>query len=609
MPHSKAASPSPHSFHIPVMGLGYTIDTPVKVAHFGIDSVISIIEDELLERMREFHCKQSGESYTAIPIKEIDHRAQRITAYLNLIQRIVQRNVEAIRQQPFTADSDSSKYFLMLPDEAPQRKEFLCMMAMEAGPGRDAMEQQLRASMVAGAINVNIMAKIDRTVHAKDGTPLPVDYAEGMAAFRGFALSDLESSIVLSAGYNPRIYAYIATFPDFFPNAEGVARKKVILKVSDLRSAAIQGKILAKKGVPVSEFRIESGLNCGGHAFATEGILMGPILEEFREKRDALSEELHGLCNQALAQAGRETVRGVKRIRITVQGGIGTAEEDGFLRTHYGMDGTGWGSPFLLVPEATNVDPHTLDQLAQASPSDYYMSWASPLGIPFHNFRPSTSEAQRKARIAKNRPGSPCYKKFLSTNTEFTDIPICTASRQYQDLKLKQLKEQGLDPITYAVQAARITEKDCLCEGLGASVLLKDGMTPAHKLEAVTICPGPNLAYFSRIVSLKTMVDHIHGRLSLLNTNDRPHMFINEIKLYVDYLRREFDQVKHAATDKQRRYIETFKANLLDGIRYYEELAPELQRQARVRIQRFKDDLRHHAADVRAMLLPQTVPA
>lgn len=607
MPHPQSPLSSPHGFHIPVMGLGYTIDTPVKVAHFGISSVISIIEDELIERMREYHCAQAGEPYVAIPLKEIDHRAQRITAYLDLVRRLVQRNAEALRTQPFTESSDSSRYFLMLPEGSPLSHDFHRWMAMEPGPERDALDERLHAAMVVGAIDVNIMAKIDRTVHDKDGTALPAEYAEGMAAFRGFARSGLDSSIVLSAGYNPRIYSYIPTFPDFFPDAHGIARKKIILKVSDLRSAAIQGKILAKKGIPVSEFRIESGLNCGGHAFATDGILMGPILQEFMEKRDPLSEELHTLCNSALAAAGRDAVKEVQPVRVTVQGGIGTAEEDRFLRHHYGMDGTGWGSPFLLVPEATNVDPHTLQQLAQAKPDDYYMSWASPLGIPFQNFRPSTSEAQRNARIAKERPGSPCYKKFLSTDTEFTDIPICTASRQYQDLKLKQLQERDTDPLTYAKEAARITEKDCLCEGLGASVLLKDGMKPAHKLEAVTICPGPNLAYFSRIVSLRTMVDHIHGRISLLNTNDRPHLFINELKLYVDYLRREFEQVKHAATDKQRRYIETFKANLLDGIRYYEELAPVLQRQAREHVQRFTDDLKRHAAEVHAMLLPATV--
>ena len=38
-----------HKFHIPVMGLAYTIDSPIKVARFGISSVISIVEDRLVE--------------------------------------------------------------------------------------------------------------------------------------------------------------------------------------------------------------------------------------------------------------------------------------------------------------------------------------------------------------------------------------------------------------------------------------------------------------------------------------------------------------------------------------------------------------------------------
>src|SRR5690606_25710560 len=101
------ATASPHTFHIPVMGLGYTIDTPVKVAHFGISSVISIIEDELVERMREHHCRRSGEAFIPIPKEEPDHRALRITAYLDLVQRLVDRNFAALREQPFEAGSDS----------------------------------------------------------------------------------------------------------------------------------------------------------------------------------------------------------------------------------------------------------------------------------------------------------------------------------------------------------------------------------------------------------------------------------------------------------------------------------------------------------------------
>ena len=112
----------------------------------------------------------------------------------------------------------------------------------------------------------------------------------------------------------------------------------------------------------------------------------------------------------------------------------------------------------------------------------------------------------------------------------------------------------GLSDGAYARALERITEKDCLCEGLGAGALLKAGLTPAHKLEAVAICPGPNLAYFSKVVPLRTMVDHIYGRISLLNTTDRPHMFIKELMLYVQYLAREIAEIREAMTAKPVSY-------------------------------------------------------
>ena len=34
-----------HTFHIPVMGTGFTIDTPLKVARYGIASVVSLVDD------------------------------------------------------------------------------------------------------------------------------------------------------------------------------------------------------------------------------------------------------------------------------------------------------------------------------------------------------------------------------------------------------------------------------------------------------------------------------------------------------------------------------------------------------------------------------------
>ena len=105
---------APHTFHIPVMGLAYTIDTPVKVARFGINSVISIIEDNLVEKMRMHYYAQLGRPYHPITSKETDYRARRITDYLNLINGIVQGQAEELRNSSFNPGSEICKYFEML---------------------------------------------------------------------------------------------------------------------------------------------------------------------------------------------------------------------------------------------------------------------------------------------------------------------------------------------------------------------------------------------------------------------------------------------------------------------------------------------------------------
>ena len=64
------------------MGTGFTIDTCLKVARFGIHSVLSLGDDEMIERVREYHCKEYGFHYEEIAGGSGDHRARRITAYL-----------------------------------------------------------------------------------------------------------------------------------------------------------------------------------------------------------------------------------------------------------------------------------------------------------------------------------------------------------------------------------------------------------------------------------------------------------------------------------------------------------------------------------------------
>lgn len=563
-----------HTFHIPVLGLGYSIDTPLKVARYSISSVVSIVDDELIERMRELHHPDKS-SYVPIGKGTPDFRPRRITAYLNLLDQLVSEQHEQLKRQGFTPASDITRYFELLPARAGEKQMYEHAL-MEPNPYKKSyLQNQLRSQVRKGTIDVNIMSKVDKVNPVKGGAGESEQLSDALAALKGFADSNLCSSLILSAGMNPRLYSYIEEFPDFLPVDHQPPKKKIILKVSDYRSAFIQAKFLVKKGLWVHEFRIESGLNCGGHAFATEGFLLGPILEEFKQKRDEMVSELFENYRSALAGKGIEMVS-VPLMRITVQGGIGTAEEDEFLRRYYQLDGTGWGSPFLLVPEATNVDDETLKQLVSADEDDFYISGSSPLGIPFNNFRKSTAEAQRLKRIEQGRPGSPCSKKYLVSNTEFTATPICTASRKYQNLKLKELKTKGLSEKDYQRNFNEITEKVCLCEGLASSVYIRNNMVKPGENRAVTICPGPNTAYFSGIYSLDEMVKHIYGKINLLEGISRPNMFVNEIKLYVNYLKKDVETSIRDLTEKKAKQLEKFKEQLMKGIEYYESILPEL---------------------------------
>ena len=574
-------SPAPHHFHIPVMGLAFSIDSPLKVARFGISSVISLGDDSLLEQMREYYSKQYERPFTAITAKEKDYRARRITAYLNLVDELVAHQMLELKLQEFTPESDLTKYFTMLPDSSPLKEEYLEMLEVTDADWKNYLQHVLRNALVPGSIDVNIMTKLDKTNFDSKGMPLPQEYADAMAALRGFANSTVSASVVFSAGMNMRLYGYLDQFKVFLPDHNGQFEKKVIIKVSDYRSAMVQGKILAKKGIWISEFRIESGLNCGGHAFATDGYLIGPILEEFKQNRESLRNELYSIFSSALASKGLHVPVEIPTQHITMQGGIGTNQEHTFLMDHYGVNATGWGTPFLLVPEATTVDEPTLQQLVAATKDDLYLSPISPLGVPFNALRDTSGEKQKKERADKGKPGSPCIKKHLVSNTEFTDEPICTASRKYQRRKLEQLQAQQLDPVVYLAEEAKVLAKECLCDGLANSALqiLNIGKKAASR--AVTICPGPNLAYFSGVFKLNEMVDHIYGRMHLLNNTYRPHMFMNELKLYVTYWKnKKADQLENL-TDKQYKYLQNFWDNLQDGIQYYKEKLPAI----------FKDEL------------------
>jgi hypothetical protein len=564
--------PPIHTFHIPVMGLAYTIDSPIRVAQYGISSVVSIADDDLIEKMRNFYSAKFNFPYEEITQKFQDYRAERITSYLNLVDKIVKEKFENFKTELIESKTAVKNYIAMLPNTSDIKKGFQNLLD-DGISFKENIQNYIESHLFPGDIDVNIMTKLDKDNFDKN-EQLPIEFNDAHAALRGFANSNLESSVVLSAGMNPRLFSYFENFSDFFPNLNNELKKKITLKVSDFRSAMIQGNFLAKKGLWVSEYRIESGLNCGGHAFATDGLLLGPILEEFKQKKDQLIQSAHELMTKVLQQKQFHAPENPLPIKITVQGGVGTAEEHEYLLENYKVDSIGWGSPFLLVPEATSVDKETRELLINAKEEDLYLSHISPLGVPFNTLRGTTNEILKQKRIDQNKAGSSCPKKFLALSKEYDPHGICTASKKFQDLKLEELKDKKDTMSSQAYEKAKfvITEKSCLCVGLANASYLENDIKIKGQAQGVVICPGPNMAYFDQEVSLSDMLGHIYGNKSVLRANDRPNLFVKELKMYVDYFRNEIENILGEITNAQLKKWNTFKANILDGIEYYNNL-------------------------------------
>lgn len=558
-----------HSFHIPVMGLAFTIDSPIRVAKYGISSVVAIIDDDLLEKMNAFYSKKFNMPYQEITQKFHDYRAERVTSYLNLVDTIVKEKFESFKIELAESRTALENFVAMLPNKS-EIKQGLQNLMEDGVAFKENIKTFLENNLTPGEIDVNIMTKVDKDNFIKD-EQLPVEFNDAHASLRGFAKSTLASSVVLSAGMNPRLYSYFENFKDFYPDENGKLKKKIILKVSDFRSAMIQGNFMAKKGLWISEYRIESGLNCGGHAFATDGFLLGPIMEEFKQKKGDLIKSAHDLMVKALEQKGYSVPETPLNLKITVQGGVGTAEEHDFLLDNYAVDSVGWGSPFLLVPEATSLDIETRALLAKAKEEDLYLSHISPLGVPFNTVRGTSNEFFKNKRVSENKAGSSCPKKFLALSKEFGPKGICTASKSFQDVKMEELeaKKDILSETEFKAEQFKITEKACLCVGLANASYLENGITIKGQSQGVVVCPGPNIAYFDKEVSLLEMVRHIYGNTNVMTDENRPNFLVKELKMYIDYLKKDINNFTSNFTTGQVKKWNLFKNNLLEGIEYY----------------------------------------
>jgi hypothetical protein len=145
----------------------------------------------------------------------------------------------------------------------------------------------------------------------------------------------------------------------------------------------------------------------------------------------------------------------------------------------------------------------------------------------------------------------------------------------YQKKKIAQLQEAHLTPEQYQKAYQKVIDKSCLCEDLAAGALLQYGIDNQRVL-ASAVCPGPNLAYFSKISTLTEMVGHIYGRCNLLNDTYRSNMFISELKMYIDYLGRQIGDTVLGIVERKTDYFQEFKANLEGGIAFYHQMIPLL---------------------------------
>ena len=584
-----------HKIHIPVMGICYTADTPIRVSHFGITSVISLVDDGLLEKYRMAYGERLGVDVGSPQTTRIG----RIRSYLDFVVDESARKFDWIRGLRFARCvgdgrvpcaglspcglNDKDRYFMMLPADSPLRQEYEYVCGL-SGLSRVSAEMELTRKMEAGEIQANIMVSLNYDDAALD-------------AVRGFAASKVRGSLVLSAGVNLGVFDEIARHECFFRRGASAAdrqrgaydfnapQKRIILKVSDFRSALVQSRYLAKKGLEVYEYRIESGVNCGGHAFCEGGRLLPDVLKEFISRKDELFEavrrEIVKLSEIRKLQSCMGDSDEKKPSRITVQGGLCTAGEIRDVLS-LGADGVGVATPFLLVPQATSCDADTRRMLASATESDVKLTHASPLGIPFMNLTTSTgAETCRRKAFAyfgsrDEPPGFPCLQHYLAKPLPGFSHPVCMASREYvlhrlaeiddeetaevNALKLVDLGDAKLAGGTAFVSSGSCVEidsirkkydvlrretlsRECICRFLGNAgreelreksptcnyerekLAVSRGLQTARVREPVTVCPGPGIAYFNRTYTLLEMMQHLYGTGDSLTPADKIHAF------------------------------------------------------------------------------------
>jgi hypothetical protein len=221
----------------------------------------------------------------------------------------------------------------------------------------------------------------------------------------------------------------------------------------------------------------------------------------------------------------------------------------------------------------------------------------------------TTNEYFKQKRILDDKAGSSCPKKFLALSKEYGPKGMCSASKKYQDLKLEELDvlKDSISKEAYDKKKNSITEKACLCVGLANASYLENDIKIKGQSQGVVICPGPNLAYFDKEVSLLDMVKHIYGNAIALENKNRPNVIINELKMYMDYLKNEINEFSEQITAPQVKKLKAFKSNLNDGIDYYQSLITSNNWFEKSK-QNIENQLKQYKGELLQLCIPELVP-
>jgi hypothetical protein len=99
------------------------------------------------------------------------------------------------------------------------------------------------------------------------------------------------------------------------------------------------------------------------------------------------------------------------------------------------------------------------------------------------------------------------------------------------------------------------------------------------------------------------MVQHIYGNTNILSDNQRPNMFINELKMYVDYLKRKL-QIQLLRSRIPRLKMEQFQKKCSGRIDYYHNLFTTSSF-FRNGLQTISLQLQHYKLELTAIEIPQ----